>query len=63
MKRLYRSNRDRRIAGICGGLAEYIGVDSNLVRLGLILIALATGVLPALITYIIGWAILPEKSD
>lgn len=63
MKKLYRSNRDRRIAGICGGLAEYIGVDSNLIRLGLILIALATGLLPVLITYIIGWAILPEKSD
>ncbi len=63
MKKLYRSNRDRRIAGICGGLAEYSGVDSNLIRLGLILVALATGGLPVLITYIIGWAILPEKAD
>ena len=33
MRRLYRSNHDRVIAGVCGGLAEYFGVDSVLVRL------------------------------
>ncbi len=63
MKRLCRSTQDRKLAGVCGGLGEYLGVDPTLVRLGLILIALATGVLPVLITYIIGWAILPEESD
>ncbi len=48
------------IAGICGGIAEYFGVDSNLVRLGFILIALATGVVPVVITYLIGCAIIPS---
>lgn len=37
MKRLYRSNTDTLIAGVCGGIAEYFDVDPNLVRLGWIL--------------------------
>ena len=61
--KLYRSNHDRMIAGICGGIAEYFRVDSNLVRLGFILIALATGIIPAVITYLIGCAIIPETDE
>lgn len=33
MKKLYRSRKDRKIAGVCGGIAEYFNIDSTLVRL------------------------------
>lgn len=33
MKKLYKSSMDRKIAGVCGGIAEYLGVDSTLVRI------------------------------
>lgn len=42
-KQLYRSNRDRQLTGVSGGLGAYFGVDSTLVRIGWVLAALATG--------------------
>ena len=33
MKKLYRSRKDRVFAGVCGGIAEYLGIDSTIVRL------------------------------
>jgi len=50
------------LAGVCGGLGEYLGVDPNLVRLGVLLLSLATGIFPVLITYVAAWVILPEKN-
>lgn len=58
-KKLYRSTTDRRIAGVCGGLAEYIGIDSTVVRLVFIAMLLF-GVFPIIFIYLIMWAIVPE---
>ncbi len=63
MKKLYRSQTDSKIAGICGGLGEYLDVDPTIVRLVVIVFGLATGIIPMLIGYIIGWFIIPEKMD
>ncbi len=63
VKRLYRSSRDRKLAGVCGGLGEYFGVDPNLVRLLVFLLALSTGVIPVLITYAAAWLTLPEETE
>jgi phage shock protein PspC (stress-responsive transcriptional regulator) len=60
MKRLYRSATDRRIAGICGGLGEYLEVDPTVVRLIAVIVGLATGIIPFLIGYVIAWFIVPE---
>lgn len=57
-KRLTRSSTDKKIAGVCGGLAEYFGIDSTLVRLLFVLVALLPG--PGLLLYIILWIIMPE---
>ena len=59
MKRLYRSERDTKLAGICGGLAEELGIDGNIVRLMLVFACIVTAVFPIAITYIAGWIILP----
>ena len=61
MKKFYRSKTDRRIAGICGGLAKYFGLDANLVRFALLLLAVLTGFLPTIIAYIVAAIIIPEE--
>lgn len=60
-KKLYRSTTDKRIGGVCGGVAEYFGIDSTLVRLlvALCVLMLGTGVL----VYLIAWLIIPRKPD
>ena len=42
-KKLYRSRTDRKIAGVCGGLAQYSNVDPTVVRIGMIVLALPGG--------------------
>ncbi|NIP38192.1 MAG: PspC domain-containing protein [Candidatus Dadabacteria bacterium] len=63
MKRLYRSEKNKKLAGICGGLGEMFDIDPTLIRLGLVFICLATGLLPMSVAYIIGWIIIPQYSD
>lgn len=62
MKKLKRSN-DVKIAGVCGGLAEYMNVDPTVVRLGTVALAIFTAVIPVGLSYIIAMAVMPEESD
>jgi phage shock protein C len=57
-KRLTRSTTDKKVAGVCGGLAEYFNVDSTLVRLIFVLATLMGG--PGLLLYIVLWVVMPE---
>ena len=67
MKKLYRSRKDTKIAGVCGGIAEYFNVDSNIIRLLAVLTVFFGG--GGIIAYIIAWIIIPlepvedESSD
>ncbi len=58
-KRLMRSSIDRKIAGVCGGIAEYFTVDATLVRLLWAFITLITGIVPGILAYVVGWFIMP----
>ena len=60
-KRLYRSQKDQQIAGVCGGVADYLGVDPTLVRLLWVIFAIAGG--PGLLLYVIMWAIVPQEPE
>ncbi len=60
-KKLYRSKKDRIIAGICGGLGEYFNIDPVLVRVVFILLAFANGF--GILLYIILMVILPSESE
>lgn len=60
-KKLYRSNIDKKIAGVCGGVAEYLKIDSTIVRLLLVIFCLMGGA--GVLVYIIAWIIMPEKPD
>ena len=57
-KRLFKSLRDKKICGVCGGLAEYFGLDANLVRLGWALLTVLGG--SGIILYIIAAIIMPD---
>jgi phage shock protein C len=63
MKKLYLSQKDKKIAGVAGGIGESYDVDPTLIRLILVLIALATAIIPVVITYFIAWLIIPKKSE
>lgn len=58
--RLFRSQKDWKIAGICGGIAELFQVDSSLVRLVFVFLCLLTGIVPLLLAYLIGWVLIPK---
>ncbi len=59
-KRLMRSTVDCKIAGVCGGIAEYLEIDSTLVRLIWVLAVLMTvPVVPAFIGYFVAWLVIP----
>lgn len=60
-KRLYRSRRERIIAGICGGLGEHFGIDPTWVRLIFILFFFLGG--SALLIYIILWILVPSAPE
>jgi phage shock protein C len=62
-KRLYRSKKEKRIAGICGGLGEYLETDPTLIRLIFVLLFFVTGFAPMIITYLIGWIIIPLNPE
>ena len=58
-KRLWRSRDDRRIAGVCGGIGEYFGVDPVWIRVLFIVFFLAGGA--AFIAYLVMWLVVPLK--
>ena len=58
-KRLYKSNENRMIDGVCGGIAEYFNMDPTLIRLGWVLFCALGG--SGIIAYIIAAIIIPRK--
>ncbi len=62
MSMLKRTRSDRWIAGVCGGFAKNMGMNSNLLRVLVIIASILTAVLPFLILYIIAWIAMPEDN-
>ncbi len=60
MKTLYRSKTNRAIAGVCGGIGEYLNIDPVIVRIITVLLVLATGIFPVVIAYILAAWLVPE---
>jgi len=60
-KRYYLSERDKKIGGVCGGIAEYFNIDSLLVRVAFLLFIFCFG--SGLIGYLVLWLLAPKKSD
>ncbi|MDP3804427.1 MAG: PspC domain-containing protein [Candidatus Omnitrophota bacterium] len=60
MKKLYLSDTDRKIGGVCGGLGEYFDKDPTLIRILFIILALLSFGL-GVIAYILIWIIVPKR--
>ena len=63
IKRLYLSDTDKKISGVCGGIAEYLNVDSTAIRLAWLLVAILTGIFPGVIAYVIAVIVMPRHSS
>ena len=59
-KKLYRSTTDKKIAGVCGGFAEYFDIDSTWIRLIALIFLFGMGI--GGLTYLICWLVMPIKS-
>lgn len=63
MKKIYRLEKGKKIAGICSGIADMYNFDVTLVRLCLVFATILTGIWPGIVTYLVGWYLIPEKNE
>lgn len=61
-RRLTRSRRDRVVAGVCGGLGNYLGIDPVWVRIGFVVLTFVSSG-AAILAYVVGWIVIPEAGD
>ena len=57
---LYRSTRYKVIAGVCGGIAEWLGWDPTVTRILYVVVSLLSAAFPGLIVYILLWILMPQ---
>lgn len=60
MKKLYKSNSDRKLCGVCGGLGEYFGIDPNVIRLLFVVVGLMSAG-GGVVFYLLAALLLPEE--
>lgn len=60
-RRLYRSRTDKKIAGVCGGIANYFGIDPVIPRVIWVVLVLGAGV--GLLAYAICWVVIPQEPE
>lgn len=61
MKHLYLSTHDKKISGLCAGIAEYLNVDPSIIRLLWVMATIFTGLFPGVLAYIVGALVVPPK--
>ncbi len=59
---LHRSRSHRVIAGVCGGLAQWLGWDPTVIRLLYVIVSIVSAGFPGILVYVILWVLMPEKS-
>ena len=60
---LRRSRRNRMIAGVCGGLAEWLGWDPTLVRILYVVVSVLSVAFPGILVYLVLWLLMPEAPE
>ena len=60
-KPLRRSTEDRWVAGVCAGLADYLGLDATVVRVAYVLLSVVSAAFPGMLVYLILWIVIPER--
>ena len=61
--RLRRSRKDKMLAGVCGGIAEWMGWDPTVVRLSYVLLSILSAAFPGMLIYLIFWLVTPVRDD
>ncbi len=61
MKRLYRSRVDSKVAGVLGGISDYLEMDPTLVRVAFLLVTVFTGFLPGIVFYVLAAIVMPLR--
>jgi len=62
-KRPLRKSRNRMIAGVCGGIAEWLGWDPTLVRILYILVSILSAAFPGILVYVVLWIVMPRPDS
>lgn len=60
---LQRSRDQRILAGVCGGIAEWLGWSPTVVRILFVVISLASAAFPGILAYLILWILMPKRDD
>jgi phage shock protein PspC (stress-responsive transcriptional regulator) len=60
---LHRSRRHRIIAGVCGGLAEWLGWDPTLLRVLYVIVSVCSAAFPGILVYFVLWIVMPEALE
>jgi phage shock protein C len=60
MNRLHVSRTNKKILGVCGGIAETYNIDATLVRIGVVILCLVTAVIPVTLGYVVMWFVMPK---
>lgn len=60
---LRRSQKHKMIAGVCGGIAEWLGWSPNAVRILYVVISVLSVAFPGIIVYLVLWAVMPPAAD
>ena len=63
VRRMYRSEKNRQIAGVCGGIAEYFHIDPMAVRLGWVVVTILSGFVPGVLAYLVAAIVVPVASE
>ena len=60
---LQRSTENKWIAGVCGGLAEWLGWDPTLVRVLFVLVSIFSAAFPGILVYVVLWILMPKRRN
>ena len=60
---LMRSRDDRVVAGVCGGIAEWLGWSPTMVRILYVLVSVLSAAVPGILVYLLLWLFMPERED
>ena len=60
---LQRSRENRILAGVCGGIAEWLGWSPSVVRLLFVLVSVLSAAFPGILVYLVLWVLMPERED
>ncbi|WP_162417461.1 PspC domain-containing protein [Cyclobacterium roseum] len=62
-KKFHRSTQNKLIAGVCAGLANYLGWEADKLRIAYVLISLLSAAFPGILVYLILWFVIPEDNS